>query len=111
MIKYSQISKINIKEFSTTLKSFVPKNIFFSPDKYEIVYQCLKHINFRNLSQNKASIDMYCLKTVKAIVNFKSFYTNPIDSFLFLVFNFKTLPFEYKIILERETKSDLIKIG
>ena len=54
--------KMDINDFSTTLKSLIPTKVLFNPDKYKIIYQCLKHINFRNLTSDRASIDTYCLK-------------------------------------------------
>ncbi len=110
MIKYKEIKDFGIKEFSNELKSLLRESDLFCLNEYQIVYNCLTKINFKNLNNNNSSIEKYCLKVLKALTQFKSFYEEPINSFLLLVLNLKTLPIKHKIELEKTTKNDLLKI-
>jgi|GEM_PF-5692662 len=98
---------------SNVLEQSVPNTLLVNSNNYEIVRECLLHINFRKTEKDISTLT----KQASQILKFTPYRTNEIEpnkiftNFINVFLGYKGTPFFYKQIIENEVKKDFTKLN
>ena len=114
-IKLSDLrnGSIDWQQLSKTLKKLISNDLLVNGSDYEVVRECVRHVNFRKVPTDIVTVRKQAAKVLKITVLRRSIIESDkvFKHFITILLRYKELPSLYKKIIEAEVRKDFLKLN